>query len=71
MGRKGDCWDNAVEESYLHTLKVELILGVFYNTRQKEKTAIFGYIEGFTVDNDAIPISFITAQQTSRRNAAY
>ena len=47
MSRKGDCWDNAVEESFFHTLKVELIRGVLYNTRQEAKTAIFEYIEVF------------------------
>lgn len=47
MSRKGDCWDNAVAESFFHTLKVELIHGKTYNTRQEAKTAIFEYIEGF------------------------
>ena len=47
MSRKGDCWDNAVAESFFHTLKVELIHGKTYNTRQQAKTAIFEYIEGF------------------------
>jgi putative transposase len=47
MSRKGDCWDNAVAESFFHTLKVELIQGKTYNARQEAKTAIFEYIEGF------------------------
>ncbi len=47
MSRKGDCWDNAVAESFFHTLKVELIYGKFYNTRQEAKSAIFEYIEVF------------------------
>jgi putative transposase len=47
MSRKGDCWDNAVAESFFHTLKVELIHGETYNTRQEAKTAIFDYIEIF------------------------
>ena len=47
MSRKGDCWDNAVAESFFHTLKVELIHGKTYNTRQEAKTAIFEYIEVF------------------------
>jgi putative transposase len=40
MTRKGDCWDNAVAENLFHTLKVELIDGKTYNTRQEAKTAI-------------------------------
>ena len=47
MSPKGDRWDNAVAESFFHTLKVELIYGKTYNTRQEAKTAIFQYIEGF------------------------
>lgn len=47
MSRKGDCWDNAVAESFFHTLKVELIHGKIYNTRQEARTAIFEYIEVF------------------------
>ena len=47
MSRKGDCWDNAVAESFFHTLKVELIQGKTYNTRQEAKMAIFEYMEEF------------------------
>ena len=47
MSRKGDCWDNAVAESFFHTLKVESIHGNFYDTRQEAKTDIFDYIEIF------------------------
>ena len=47
MSRKGDCWDNAVAESFFHTLKVELIHGKLYDTRQEAKAAIFEYIEVF------------------------
>ena len=47
MSRKGDCWDNAVAESFFHTLKVELIHGKIFNTRQEAKTTIFEYIEVF------------------------
>ena len=47
MSRKGDCWDNAVAESFFHTLKVELIHGKTYNTRQEAKMAIFEYMEEF------------------------
>ena len=47
MSRKGNCWDNAVAESFFHTLKVELIHGRIYDTRQEAKTDIFDYIEIF------------------------
>ena len=47
MSRKGDCWDNAIAESFFHTLKVELIHGEIYNTLQEVRMAIFEYIEVF------------------------
>lgn len=45
MSRKGDCWDNAVAESFFHTLKVELIHHEQFATREEAKQAIFQYIE--------------------------
>lgn len=43
MSRKGNCWDNAVAESFFHTLKVELIHAEKYTTRNslKPKTKCF------------------------------
>ena len=45
MSRKGECWDNAVVESFFETLKRELIEGVVYHTREEAKLAIFEYVE--------------------------
>ncbi len=47
MSRKGDCWDNAVSESFFHTLKTELIHQQTYQTRSGAKQAVFEYIEVF------------------------
>lgn len=47
MSRKGDCWDNAVAESFFHTLKIELIYQNDYKTRSDAKSSIFEYIEVF------------------------
>jgi transposase InsO family protein len=47
MSRKGDCWDNAVAESFFHTLKTELVFHERYKTREQAKTSIFEYIEVF------------------------
>jgi len=46
MSAKGDCWDNAVAESFWSTLKTEL-LDVTPATRAAARLAVFGYIEGF------------------------
>ncbi len=45
MSRKGDCWDNAVAESFFHTLKVELIHRNKFRTREEAKRKIFEYVE--------------------------
>ena len=45
MSRKGDCWDNAVAESFVHTLKVEKIHRYRFKTRDEAKSKIFEYIE--------------------------
>ena len=45
MSRKGNCWDNAVAESFFKTLKVELIYQTTYKTREQAHQDIFEYIE--------------------------
>ena len=45
MSRKGNCWDNAVAESFFHSLKTELIYTERYMTREVAKQSIFQYIE--------------------------
>lgn len=47
MSRKGDCWDNAVSESFFGTLKTELINRRSWPTRREAKDAVVDYIEGF------------------------
>ena len=47
MSRPGNCWDNAVVESFFATLKTELMRGRPYHTRQDARTEIFAYLEGF------------------------
>lgn len=45
MSRKGNCYDNAVMESFFHTLKTELIGFENFQTREEAKMKIFDYIE--------------------------
>ena len=47
VGRKGECWDNAVAESFFATIKRELIDTRAWPTRSGLRTAIFDYIEGW------------------------
>jgi putative transposase len=47
MGRTGSCYDNAVTESFFHTLKTEHIYFHRYETRDDARLSIFEYIETF------------------------
>ena len=47
MSRRGNCWDNAVAESFFHSLKTELIYNEIFETRAQANQAIFEYIEVF------------------------
>lgn len=47
MSRKGNCWDNAVVESFFHTLKTELIYMGSYSSRDIAKREVFQYIESY------------------------
>ena len=47
MSRKGDCWDNAVVESFFATLKKELVYRQQFLSRAQATQAIFEYIEVF------------------------
>lgn len=47
MSRKGNCWDNAVAESFFKIIKSELVYHCKYDTRDEAKESIFEYIEAF------------------------
>jgi len=47
MSRKGNCWDNAVMESFFSRLKVELIYAENYKTLDETQAGVFEYIELF------------------------
>jgi putative transposase len=51
VGRTGSCYDNAVTESFFHTLKTEHVYFHCYETRQDARTSIFDYIETFYNQN--------------------
>lgn len=65
MSRKGNCHDNAVAESFFHTLKTELTHHKIYHTKAQANQDIFEYIEVFYnrershgANNNLSPIEF-------------
>ena len=72
MSRKGDCWDNAVAESFFHTLKTELVFHERYKTREQAQASIFEYIEVFynrkrrhSANNLMSPVNFETFRKVA------
>jgi transposase InsO family protein len=47
MGSVGDCFDNALAESFLATLQTELLDWHYWSTRQQFRIPIFDFIEAF------------------------
>ena len=47
MGSVGDCYDNAMCESFFATLECELILRTHFSSLQQARLAVFDFIEGF------------------------
>lgn len=45
MSRKGNCWDNAVAESFFKTMKTEMVYHKVFKTKKCAELAIFEYIE--------------------------
>ncbi|MBB6261634.1 transposase InsO family protein [Paenochrobactrum gallinarii] len=47
MSGKGNCWDNAVSETFIKTLSAEQIWRYSWQTRKQLTDALFKYIKGF------------------------
>lgn len=70
MSRKGNCWDNAVSESFFHTLKTELTHHYNFQNQEEAKNVIFEYIEVFynrirthSANNYLAPVAFERIQK--------
>ena len=45
VSKQGDCYDNAVAESFFATLKTELVASADWPTREAARAAVFEYVE--------------------------
>jgi transposase InsO family protein len=50
MSRKGDCWDNAVSESFFGTLKKESIFGEDFDSQEEARVAILQYLRWYNAE---------------------
>ena len=72
MSRKGNCWDNAVAESFFATLKKELVRDHVFESRAAARSAVFEYIEVYynrqrahSLLNYATPTSFDACEENN------
>ncbi len=71
MSRKGCCYDNAPMESFVHTLKVELVHGRRWATRDEARRDLFSSIEAY--HNRArmhSALGYLTPEQAEQRMAS-
>jgi|ERR1035437_1717176 transposase InsO family protein len=71
MSRKGNCWDNAVAESFFATLKTELVADADWPTREHARAAIFRYIEmWYNPRRRHSSLGYLSPMEFERRKAA-
>ena len=69
MSRKGDCWDNAMMESFFGSLKTEWVYHENYQTRKEAKQSLFNYIELFyNGKRRHAALNYISPVEFERRN---
>jgi putative transposase len=75
MGSVGDCFDNAMCESFFATLECELLDRLHFNTQIEARLAVFAFIEGWYNPrrrHSAIGyLSPIDYENTKRQNRSY
>jgi transposase InsO family protein len=68
MSGRGNCYDNAVAESFFKTLKVELIYQNSYKSRKEAYMSVFEYIEGFyNTNRRPSALGYLTIKEFNER----
>lgn len=55
MSRRGNCWDNAVTESFFHTLKGHVVHGSVFATRKERILSCLTILRFITIGSEGIP----------------
>lgn len=72
MSRKGNCWDNAVAESFFKSLKTELIYGNKLIAKEKMELEIFEYIEiWYNKKRRHSTLNYKTIEEFNNQNRIY
>ena len=67
MSRKGNCWDNAVVESFFASLKQELVYGEQYRTREDARASCSSTSRCFTTGSDCTPRWTIAVRRSTKK----
>ncbi|MCA1837453.1 MAG: IS3 family transposase [Gemmatimonadaceae bacterium] len=75
MSRKGNCWDNAVAESFFATLKIELVADANWESRSQARREVAEYINWYNYRRCHATLGYLSPveyelQRLSARNAA-
>lgn len=72
MSRKGNCWDNAVAESFFKSLKTELIYGNKLITKEQMELEVFEYIEiWYNKKRRHSTLNYKTIEEFNNQNKIY
>lgn len=72
MSRKGNCWDNAVAESFFKSLKTELIYGNKLITKEQMELEVFEYIEvWYNKKRRHSTLNYQTIEEFNNQNKIY
>ena len=63
MSRKGDCWDNAVSESFFSSLKTECLHGNHYVTRDEARSDILKYLLWYNADRLHSTLGYVSPME--------
>ena len=66
MGRRGDAYDNALCEAFFATLEREVLDRYRFQTREEARSALFSYLEGFSIAGAGTPL-WVTCRLRSSR----
>lgn len=70
MSRRGDCWDNAVVESFFATLKTELVVGTRWVTRGEARDALQQYLAWYNGQRLHSTLAYVSPTEYEARLAA-